>query len=68
MITIDYRVDYELRRKIGNIIFVKIFALYHGKIYEIYSIEYLLGLSIEDIEKKFLKFRKGLIMQLKWLV
>ena len=58
VITIDYRVDYELRRKIGNIIADKIIFFYHDKIDKISITEYLLGLSIEDIEKKINKVKK----------
>ena len=52
VILIDYRVDYELRRKIGNIIANKIINSYNDKIDKIEATEYFLGLSIEDLEKK----------------
>ena len=58
MITIDYRVDYELRRKIGNIIADKIIFFYHDKIDKISVTEYLLSLSIEDLEKKIIKVKQ----------
>ena len=57
VITIDYRIDYELRREIRNIA-DKIIVLYHDKIDKINVIEYLLELSIEDIENKIVKIQK----------
>ena len=48
----DYRVDYELRRKIGNIIAAKLINEYQNKIDTLGLTEYLLTLSIEDIEYK----------------
>ena len=58
VITLDYRVDYELRRKIGNIIADKVISFYYDKIDEINATEYLLGLSIEDIERKIIKVKQ----------
>ena len=55
VISIDYRVDFEFRRKIGNIIADKIVDAYGDNIDKIELTEYLLGLSIEDIEKKIIK-------------
>ena len=49
---IDYRVDYELRRKLGNIIGAKLVNEYQNKIDKFKLTEYLLTLSIEDIESK----------------
>ena len=46
----DFRVEYELRRKIGNIIGIEILKLVE-KIDNIEKTTYLLVLSIEDIEK-----------------
>ena len=51
-ISIGHRLDYELRRKISNLITVDLYELYEDKIDKIKENEYLLGLSIEDIEKK----------------
>ena len=50
----DFRVEYELRRKIGNIIGIEILKLVE-KIDNIEKTTYLLVLSIEDIEKKLSK-------------
>ena len=50
----DFRVEYELRRKIGNIIGIEIVKLVE-KIDNIEKTTYLLVLSIEDIEKKLSK-------------
>ena len=58
VITIDYRVDYELRRKIWNILTDKIIFFYHDKIDKISIIEYLLNLSIEDTKKKIIKVKQ----------
>ena len=52
LISIDHRVDYELRRKIGNIFLDKILDLYGDKIDEIEKTIYLLSMAIEDIENK----------------
>ena len=52
VLIIDYRVDYELRRKIGNIIAFKLINEYQNKIDKLRLTEYLLTLSIEDIENK----------------
>ena len=52
LISIDHRVDFELRRKIGNIILDKILDIYGNKIDEIEKTIYLLSMAIEDIEKK----------------
>ena len=52
VLKIDYRVDYELRRKIGNIIAAKLINDYQNKIDTFELTEYLLTLSIEDIEYK----------------
>ena len=50
----DFRVEYELRRKIGNIIGIEILKLVE-KIDNIEKTTYLLVLSIEDIKKKLSK-------------
>lgn len=56
VLSIDYRVDYELRRKIGNLIANKIVNLIDINKIDNFSItEYLLALSIEDIENKIIK-------------
>ena len=52
VLIIDYRVDYELRRKLGNIIGAKLVNEYQNKIDKFKLTEYLLTLSIEDIESK----------------
>ena len=52
IISMDYRIDYELRRKIGNIIGIEMLKLFGEKIGQIEKIQYLLVLSIEDIETK----------------
>ena len=57
IVGIDYRVDYELRRKIGNLIAVKIISLYPNLIDKIIETEYLFGLSIEFLEKKIKKIQ-----------
>ena len=56
VLSIDYRVDYELRRKIGNLIANKIVNLIDINKIDNFSItEYLLALSIEDIENTIIK-------------
>ena len=57
IVGIDYRVDYELRRKIGNLIAEKFISLYPNKIDNIIETEYLFGLSIEFLEKKIKKIQ-----------
>ena len=57
VILIDYRVDYKLRRKIGNIIAKKLINLYNDKIDKIELTEYLLGLTVEDLENKIRKIQ-----------
>lgn len=57
VVSIDYRVDYELRRKIGNLIAEKFISLYPNKIDNIIETEYLFGLSIEFLEKKIKKIQ-----------
>ena len=56
--SINFRVDYELRRKIGNLIADKFINLYGEKIDKIHITEYLLSLSIEDLEEKIVKSDK----------
>lgn len=56
-ISIEDRVDFEFRRKIGNIIADKIVDKYGKYIDKIELTEYLLELSIEDIEKKIIKVK-----------
>ena len=56
VLSIDFRLDYELRRKIGNLIANKIVDLIDINKLDNFSItEYLLALSIEDIESKIIK-------------
>ena len=57
VVGLDYRVDYELRRKIGNLIAEKFISLYPKKIDNIIETEYLFGLSIEFLEKKIKKIQ-----------
>jgi hypothetical protein len=58
LISLDYRVEYEFRRKIGNLISNKIINNFENKL-EIFSkTEYLLALSVEDIESKIEKVLK----------
>lgn len=57
IVGLDYRVDYELRRKIGNLIAEKFISLYPKKIDNIIETEYLFGLSIEFLEKKIKKIQ-----------
>ena len=59
--SIDYRVDYELRRKIGNLLADKIMNEFGEKIDQKESILYLISLSIEDIEKKIITANNSII-------
>lgn len=53
ILSIDFRVDYEVRKKIGNLIVNKIMnQIDINKIDNFLVAEYLLELSKEDIEKK----------------
>lgn len=54
-ISLNYRVDYEQRRKIGNLIADKMLTLFPENIETIKINEYLLGLAIESIETKINK-------------
>jgi len=54
-ISLDYRVDYEQRRKIGNLIADKMLTLFPENIETIKINEYLLGFVIENIETKINK-------------
>ena len=58
-ISLDYRVDYEQRRKIGNLIADKMLTLFPENIETIKKNEYLLGLAIENIETKINKLNNS---------
>ena len=55
VISIDFIFDFDLRRKVGNMISGKMLNLYVDKLDKIEMTEYLLALAIEDIETKIAK-------------
>ena len=55
VIDISYRNDYQLRRKVGNLITDKIIGEFYNDLGAIKINEYLLSLSIENIEDKIKK-------------
>ena len=61
IISIDNRVDFELRRKVGNIIGNKLLNIFGERIDKIPMTQYLLTLSIEDIEKKIVDANRTII-------
>ena len=52
IIDINNKLDFELRRKIGNLILDQIFNEYFNNLESIQKTEYILALSIENIEEK----------------
>jgi len=56
IIDINYKLDYELRRKTGNLIAEKIINEYFEDLEPIKQTEFILSLSIEDIQKKINKY------------
>ena len=61
VVSVDYRVNYELRRKIGNLLADKILNIFGEKIDKIELTLYLISLSIEDIEKKIVNANNTII-------
>lgn len=58
IIDISYKLDYELRRKTGNLIAEKIINVFFENLEPIAQTEYLLSLSIENIQEKMSKYSK----------
>ena len=59
VIALDYRVDFEQRRKIGNLIAEKILSLFPNNIEPMKKNEFFLSLSIENIEEKINKLNSS---------
>ena len=58
-IDLDYRVDFEQRRKIGNLLAEKLLALFQNNIEPMKKNEFFLSLSIENIEEKINKLNSS---------
>ena len=58
-IDLDYRVDFEQRRRIGNLLAEKILSLFPNNIEPMKKNEFFLSLSIENIEEKINKLNSS---------
>jgi hypothetical protein len=58
IIDINYKLDYELRRKTGNLIAEKIIKEYFDDLEPIIKTEYILSLSIENLQEKISTYSK----------
>ena len=58
IIDINYKLEYELRRKTGNLIAEKIIKEYFDDLEPIIKTEYILSLSIENLQEKISTYSK----------